>query len=1099
MAAGIKEWLAKLDLNKYSDLFSENDIDLSVLPHITENDLKELGLTLGARRKILAAIPKPVNTAPETQNRDQIQAANTPAASAYSTAERRQLTVAFIDLVGSTALSSRLDPEDLREVIRGFQDACAGVITRFDGFVAKFMGDGILAYFGYPRAHEDDVERAVRAGLKITQALSGRTASDGTPLKTRIGVATGLVVVGDIVGEGASQEEAVVGETPNLAARLQELAEPGQVVIAASTRRLLGAAFDLIGLGEQVFKGIAGPIETFVVTGEKSSASRFEARSGQALLPMVGRDRELALLYERWAQAKGGEGQGVLLVGEAGIGKSRISRALLDAVLEEPHIEVRYQCSPYHNDSTLWPIIQHLLHSAGIGGDEPNDGKLDKLETLLAPIVGSAKWLPLIADLIGLDGRERYGPLNLAPQVQRAQTLEALIEYVIELADSQPTLLFLEDAHWIDATTLEFIEQCLGSVSSSKVFIVVTSRPDNKPELAAHAHVTRLTLNRLGRQGVETIVASLGGTQLPPEAVDTIISRTDGVPLFVEELTKAVLESEDTKVPASLHDSLMARLDRIPDVREVAQVGACIGREFDYSLIAAVAGRPDNELRSALEKLVLAELMFRRGKPPAATYSFKHALVQDAAYESLLKSRRQEIHKAIFEQLEHFGGENQEILAHHAQQASLYEPAINYWHRAATMAADRSAYREAVNRFQHALNIMKRLPERPDTLETGIDIRLQLRNSFVPLGEAGNALEFVREAAYLAEQIGDISREARAASYLCNLLWHLGKSLEAAEFGRQAVDRSLQSGQTDLLVSSKFFLGQVCHVLGDFGETRRLYRDVIALCDNNDPYEHFGLPFLPASHARAWLTLVLAELGEFEEGVQCGLRAIEISEGANQPFSLQQAYWGLGTLYLRQRDLAKAVQLIERAMAVTREWSLNIWGAPIKSSLGELRILTGRLEDGLDLLEQAVLDTEIRRSSATWLAPTLISLAKAYQCADRLDDAALTASRALSLARRCGQQADMCRALFVLGDVTAQAKPVILAEAERHFEEAVALAKGLKMRPMEIHISCGLANVARQRGSEQIYASAIKEAADQYRNLGMIFWAERSSQLLSAS
>jgi class 3 adenylate cyclase len=577
----VARWLAEQGLGHHAEAFAENGIAGDVLCELTDADLRELGLNLGDRKRLLKAIA--AVTAASTDARAET-GEPTAGAAVPREAERRQLTVLFCDLVGSTELAGRLDPEDMRKVLRAYQNTVAGEIGRFEGHVAKFMGDGVLAYFGYPRAHEDEAERAVHAGLALAQTVGRLKVPTGKALSARIGIATGLVVVGDLIGEGAAQEEAVTGDTPNLAARLQGIAAPGQVVIADGTRRLLGASFDLEDLGARELKGIGGAVPAFAVTGERPVESRFEAMSGPTLLPMVGRDLELALLRERWALAKAGEGQGVLLVGEAGIGKSRISRALLDAHADEPHIRIRYQCSPYHVDSALWPVIQHLSHAAGITASDPLDANLDRLEALLGRgREGVADVAPLIADLIGLDGGARYGTLNLTPQMKRARTLDALVDQLLGLAVRQPVLMVLEDAHWIDPTTLELIEQCLERIAAARVPILLTSRPDRQPALAAHPHITRMSLNRLGRAVVECMVASLGGDRLPTETIDTIVARTDGVPLFVEELTKTVLEIGETSIPASLHDPLMARLDRIPEVKEIAQIAAVIGREFDYT------------------------------------------------------------------------------------------------------------------------------------------------------------------------------------------------------------------------------------------------------------------------------------------------------------------------------------------------------------------------------------------------------------------------------------------------------------------------------------------------------------------------------------
>ncbi len=565
MAEEIEAWLDQLGLSAYAAAFRENDVDLRALPHLDQADLKELGVSLGHRKILLSAIAS-LNVAPAAPAEDRGEA------------ERRQLTVMFVDLVGSTDLSGRLDPEEMRDVITGYQNTVAGVVTRFDGHVAKYMGDGVLCYFGWPTAHEDDAERAARAGLEVMRAMTGMQAPNGEALAARAGIATGLVVVGDLVGEGAAQEEAVVGATPNLAARVQGLAAPGQVVVAEATRRLLGDVFDLVDLGVHELKGVAGKTPAFAVAGERAVESRFEARSTKAVSAMVGRDNELALIRERWARAEGSEGQLVLLTGEAGIGKSRITRAVLDAVAERSHVRVSYQCSPYHADSSLHPAIQQLAFAAGFQPGDSNDDRLDRLEALIP-----AETAPLMAAMMGLEGEARYGPLGLAPADQRARTLQALVDQLLALAADRPALFIVEDAHWIDATTLELIELCLDQIADARILLLVTARPSFDHAFGGHPIVTRLALNRLGREQIRAIVGKLtGGKTLPEELVEEIASKTDGVPLFVEELTKTVLESgqlteTDTAftlnaplshlaIPATLHDSLMARLDRLQPV-----------------------------------------------------------------------------------------------------------------------------------------------------------------------------------------------------------------------------------------------------------------------------------------------------------------------------------------------------------------------------------------------------------------------------------------------------------------------------------------------------------------------------------------------------
>jgi class 3 adenylate cyclase len=721
MALDIDQWLIELGLHQYLEAFKANDIDGVVLRDLTSEDLENIGIkSVGHRRKLLSAIAhlSPVDgpSGPATGSEVRVTAGARP-----QEAERRQLTVMFVDLVGSTTLSSQLDPEEMHSLLTRYQNAVAGAVTRFEGNVAKYMGDGVLCYFGYPFAHEDDAERAIRAGVAIAEAVKAIITPDGGRLSGRIGIATGLVVVGDLIGAGAAQEEAVVGDTPNLAARLQSAAQPGQVVIAASTRRLVGDVFSFQDLGPMELKGITGPAAAFAVLSERSSESRFEARASGVISPLVGREHELALMLERWSRAKSGEGQVLVLTGEAGIGKSRLTRAMIDTVTREPHIRLSYQCSPYHSDSPLYPIVQQIAFAARFSPDDSLEDKLDRLETI---VVGAEADRPLFAALMGLNFEARYGTLGLTAQQQRARMLDALARQLTALAEVRPVFFVLEDAHWIDPTTLELIDLCLDRVERSRVQMLITARPTFQHEFGGHPIVTKLALNKLGRDQVSEIVRRLtAGKAFPSEVLDVIVEKTDGVPLFVEELTKTILESGELgetpiafeltrplsrlAIPATLYDSLMARLDRLQPVKQVAQAAACIGRQFDYRLLKSILLLEDALLQEALDKLVKAELIFRRGTPPDANYTFKHALVRDAAYENLLKTRRQSFHAKLAAQLERDGAPP-ELLAQHAAAAGNDELAVRSWLAAGETAASRSANKEASSHFKAAIRLLER-------------------------------------------------------------------------------------------------------------------------------------------------------------------------------------------------------------------------------------------------------------------------------------------------------------------------------------------------------------------------------------------------------
>ena len=656
-------WLRSLSLGKYEAAFRENEIDETVLPSLTEEHLKQLGVTaLGHRVKLLDAIAALRNDASgRAPLINAATASSIPSAHPEDRAERRQVTVMFSDLVGSTALSARMDPEDLREVISAYQKCVAETVRRFGGFVAKYMGDGVLVYFGYPQAHEDDAERAVRAGLELVAAVGGLKTH--AALQTRVGIATGLVVVGDLIGSGASQEQAIVGETPNLAARLQGVAEPNSVVIAESTRKLVGNLFELEDLGAQDLKGIAGSVRAWTALRESSAESRFEAFHASGLTELVGREEELDLLFRRWSKAKTGEGQVVLLSGEAGIGKSRLTAALLQRLASEPHTRLRYFCSPQHTDSALHPIIRQMERAAGFTYNDATQGRLGKLDALLAQSFTTRQNAALFAEMLSLPNDGRYPTVDLTAQQRRQRTLEALTAQVEALSRTNTVLMIFEDVHWIDPTSLEALGRAVERLKTLAVLLIVTYRPEFEPPWIGQPQVSALTLNRLGEREIASMIDRVTGNKpLPASIRQDIIECTDGIPLFVEEMTKAVLEADSKDeaqqtagaipssaqaVPPSLHASLMARLDRLGRAKEIAQIGAAIGREFSHPLLAAMARKSDMELKAALDALVEAGLLFRQGLPPHATYLFKHALVQDAAYSTLLRDPRRSLHARV--------------------------------------------------------------------------------------------------------------------------------------------------------------------------------------------------------------------------------------------------------------------------------------------------------------------------------------------------------------------------------------------------------------------------------------------------------------------
>ena len=624
-------------------------------------------------------------------------------------------------MVGSTALSGEVDPELLGGLIRRYQDATAGAIGRFGGFVAKFMGDGVLAYFGFPQAFEDAAERSVRAAIGILAEVGGIQRPDGARVQARVGIATGLVVVGEIVGTGTAQERTIVGETPNLAARLQALAVPDTILISETTHNLLGGLFELERTGEHELKGFARPVPAWRVVGEAAIVTRFAASRTGGGTPLIGRAHEMGLMLDRWRLAAQGEGQIVTLIGEAGIGKSRSLEALQEAIAAEPHGLIHLQCSPYHTDSALYPVTQHISRTAGFATADSPGTRIEKLGALFSRRSASdADAIPLLAELLSIPDAPA-ALSTLTPAQRKAATIALLVDEIVRLGEAKPMLLILEDAHWIDATTLEMLTRISDSIAQARLFVLVTARPDFVAPWLARPHSTLLTLGRLGRAECAELIAGVAASHgLSAETVAAIVAKTDGVPLFAEELTKSVMESageDSAAVPATLKDSLMARLDRLGEARDVAQIAAVIGRQFAFALLDAVAPKHGAELETALAKLVAAGIVFPEGRGPERSFSFKHALVRDAAYESLLLGRRREWHQrialALEERFPELAANEPELLAQHFGEAGLIDRACDYRMRAGDRALSRSAYQEALAHFSAGLKLADTSPIPP--------------------------------------------------------------------------------------------------------------------------------------------------------------------------------------------------------------------------------------------------------------------------------------------------------------------------------------------------------------------------------------------------
>jgi class 3 adenylate cyclase/tetratricopeptide (TPR) repeat protein len=941
----ISEWLASLGLSEYSKCFAENAIDLSVVRDLTEQDLKDLGVLLGHRRKMLRAIAELDGSALTASQASAKRVSR-------DEAERRQLTVMFCDLVGSTALSARLDPEDLRTVIGAYHTCIAEVIGRYQGIIARYMGDGVLVYFGYPQAHEDDAEQGVRAGLALVDAVANLRTDFDAALKVRIGIATGTVVVGDLIGEGAAQEQAVVGETPNLAARLQAAAEPGTVVISASTRRVTGGLFEYRDLGPVALKGWTESTPAWQVMGASGAASRFEAQHTTRLTPLLGRDDEIEVLSRRWRDATQGEGRVVVLTGEPGIGKSRIALAFQERLQAELHIRLRYHCSAHHTNSALFPFIGQLERAARFErGDAPAE-KLAKLEALLMQSgVNAVHSVPILANLLSLPPSERYPLSELSPQKRKEATLAALMVQFEGLSARQPVLVVFEDAHWIDPTSLELLAITVERLPQLRVLLLITARPEFAQPWPGHAHVTTLPLTRLNRRVGSAIIERIAaGKTLPEEVTNQILARTDGVPLFVEELTKTVLEGgllqeQDghyvldrplpaLAIPTTLHASLMARLDRLAPVREVAQIGAVVGREFSYELLSVVAGLPKKKLDEALAQLVESELVFCRGEVPQAIYTFKHVLVRDAAYSGLLKSRRAQLHAAIASAFEQRFPEiiqaEPETLAHHFMEAGLNEKAAGYWLQAGKNAAMRSANLEAIAHLQRGAEAVGRLPEGSQRDRRDLDFQFALGPCLIATqGPAsGKAVATFVRARELCERLGDPPEYLQVMFWLVTASVVRGELPRAAEMIATLLRLAQAHGDRPALLNAMRGEAMILLFMGRLADARKAIEGAVEAFNASDEADRLAARSAGQDAGVADLALMswaLWLLGDVDTAVTRMTAAFQRAAGIEHPHTHAYACYYASVLHALRGEPAIAQGHAERCLALSEEHGFRQW------------------------------------------------------------------------------------------------------------------------------------------------------------------------------
>jgi class 3 adenylate cyclase/predicted ATPase len=1074
----IAKWLCGLGLQQYAAAFRDNAIDAEILPELTEADLEKLGVVLGHRKRLLKAIA--ALAAPAAA----VQATSVGSAPSHGhDAERRQLTVMFCDLVGSTALSARLDPEDMREVIGGYHRCVAETIAHFEGFLAKYMGDGVLVYFGYPQAHEDDAERAVRAGLALGQAVQALRPK-GEALAVRIGIATGLVVVGDLIGSGEAQERGVVGEAPNLAARLQSLAEPKAVVIASETRRLVGELFDCAELAPMLAKGFAEPIQAWQVLRESAVDSRFEAfHAGGRLTLLIGREDELDFLRQRWRQAEGGEGQAALLAGEPGIGKSRLVVAMQDELQAVPHTRLRYFCSSQHQDSAFYPVVTQLKRAAGFKVDDGDEARLQKLRAVLAPDTDPED-VALLAELLSLPAEGLPPPLALSPQRKKERLLEALLRQLEALARQSPVLMLIEDAHWIDPSSREFLDLTIERIPRLPILLLVTFRPEFQPPWVGRQNVTMLTLNRLNRlELAEMVVRITGGKALPGEVLEQIVQRTDGVPLFVEELTRSLLESglleeqaqrfaltgalPPQAIPTTLQGSLMARLDRLAPIREVAQVGAVLGREFSRELLAAVAPFSGDELRKALDRLVASELIFRIGTPQEPSYSFKHALVQEAAYASLLRERRRQLHARIATVLESQYREvartQPEELARHYAAAGMNSEAIGYYRKAATRAIAASANAEAIAHLRKGLELLQSLPLSLERRMGELDFQMALGSPLIATrGWGASEVEAsYGRAVELCEGMGETPELFQC---LCGVwVFHLlrAKLDGALELARRLLGISGRLAGPEAPLDAHFAMGCTCHWRGDLASARVHLEQTLSLYDV-ERYRNRAMPYGqdPGVAAGIHLALCLWLLGHPDQALEQARASLAGAKEVAHTFSVGFALdFGARLHHMRREpELAAGSARALMELAAEQGFGLFTFDSLIMEGLA-------RLDGGEDAVEQIRRALDGRLATGNDLAQPffLTELARRFVQAGRITDAIEPLQEALS---RIGHTAGRwweAEAHRIMGDLLLQRSPDALNGAEDSYQRAIEQARQQNAKSLELRATTSLARLWRDQ------------------------------------
>jgi class 3 adenylate cyclase/predicted ATPase len=1035
-----------------------------------------------------ASTSQPDQTAPQhtAQEEPPTQIASSSPEPHAPDAERRQLTILFTDLVDSTALSGQLDAEDYREIVRAYQAACAEVIERFECILVQHLGDGLLVYSGYPVAHENDAERAVRAGLGILDAmksLNERLAQEkGIRLGVRVALHTGQVVVGD-VGAGSRHEQLALGEVPNVAARIQGLAAPDTVVISAATYQLVEGYFDCESLGEHALRGVAEPIAIHRVLRESGIQSRLDVASTRGLTPLVGREQEVGLLIDRWAQSREGHGQVILLSGEAGIGKSRLVQVLKEHAANEPHTRLECRNSPYFTNSALHPIIDMVQRTLRFQTDDTPETKLEKLEQNLSQYhLPTHETVPLCGTLLSLPVPEdRYPPLNLSPQRQRQKTLESIVAILLEHAEQQPVLFILEDLHWTDPSTLELLDLLIDQIPTVAIYTLLTCRPTFQPSWSSRSYLTQVTLSHLSHRQTEQLATQVaGGKTLPTDIVQQLVDKTDGVPLFVEEMTKSVLESGVLKeadgqyelvdtvsslaIPTTLQDSLMARLDRLVTAKAVAQYASVIGRQFSFELLHAVSELDEATLRRELSRLVEAELVYQRGLPPQATYVFKHALIVEVSYQSLLRSTRQGYHRRIAEVLEgrfpETAESQPELMAHHYTNAGLNQKAVAFWKQAGERAVERSANAEAIEHYTKALEVLKTLPDAPERTEHELELLIALGAPLMVTHGTG-----APEAEHVYAQARILCQKVQNSPHMFPALWGYGRVLihrveyqVARELGEQLVALAERSQEPARLLEAHFALGAPLLWMGKLDVSLRHMETARSFYETR---QHRSLMLRSGhDHEVGCLTYearALWFLGYPNQALTRVYEALDRARNLSHPFSMVRALCLVTFLHQYRQEMEQVRERGEELITIARAQDFAMWVVVARIMLGWTLALEGQ-ENGIAEIQQGLKDY-LAMGSQNGYSYHLSLLTEAYIQVEKPEEGLTVLQEALSFVEKTGERVHEADLYRLKGQLLLQQSMDNHTEAASCFHQAIAIAQSQSAKSWELRAATSLAKL----------------------------------------